>query len=73
MFGPLLDALSVDRAGPGRPRNRPDMLHGDKAYSSRVTRSTLRRRGIKCVIPEPCEQQKYRQNVVHAAVGRQGE
>lgn len=62
MFGPLLDALSVGRAGPGRPRNRPDMLRGDKAYSSRAIRSTLRRRGIKCVIPEPSDQQKHRRN-----------
>lgn len=62
MLGPLLDALSVDRPGPGRPRTRPDMLRGDKAYSSRATRSTLRRRGIKCVIPEPRDQQKQRRN-----------
>lgn len=56
MLGPLLEGLSVARPGPGRPRTRPDMLRGDKAYSSRATRQTLRRRGIKAVIPEPRDQ-----------------
>ena len=36
------------------------MLRGDKAYSSRATRQTLRRRGIKAVIPEPRDQQHRR-------------
>lgn len=62
MLGPLLDGLSVARPGPGRPRTRPDMLRGDKAYSSRATRKTLRRRGIKTVIPEPRNQQQHRRN-----------
>lgn len=38
------------------------MLRGDKAYSSRATRQALRRRGIKCVIPEPRDQQQHRRN-----------
>ena len=62
MLAPLLDALSVARKGLGRPRTRPDMLRGDKAYSSRATRQTLRRRGIKAVIPEPSDQQQHRRN-----------
>lgn len=62
MLAPLLDALSVARKGPGRPRTRPDMLRGDKAYFSRATRQTLRRRGIKAVIPEPSDQQQHRRN-----------
>src|SRR5699024_10473018 len=33
-----------------------------KAYSSRATRKTLRRRGIKTVIPEPRNQQQHRRN-----------
>ncbi len=33
MFGVLLDRLRVARAGPGRPRTRPDSVVGDKAYS----------------------------------------
>ncbi|WP_156515278.1 IS5 family transposase [Dietzia timorensis] len=62
MLAPLLDGLSVARDGPGRPRTRPDMLRGDKAYSSRATRRTLRNRGIKAVIPEPRDQQQHRRN-----------
>src|SRR5699024_1962887 len=62
MLGPLLDGLSVARPGPGRPRTRPYMLRGDKACSSRATRKTLRRRGIKTVIPEPRNQQQHRRN-----------
>ncbi len=38
------------------------MLRGDKAYSSRATRQTLRRRGIKAVIPEPRDHQQHRRN-----------
>ena len=62
MLAPLLDGLSVARKGAGRPRTRPDMLRGDKAYSSRATRQNLRRRGIKAVIPEPRDQQQHRRN-----------
>lgn len=38
------------------------MLRGDKIYSSRPTHKTLRRRGIKVVIPEPRDQQQHRRN-----------
>ncbi|WP_254711664.1 hypothetical protein [Streptomyces sp. TRM64462] len=33
------------RAGPGRPRVRPDRVRADKAYGSRKNRAYLRRRG----------------------------
>lgn len=56
MFAHLLDALSVPRIGPGRPRTRPDRALGDKAYSSKANRALLRRRGIQAVIPEPDDQ-----------------
>lgn len=56
----LLAALRVHRAGPGRPRTRPDALLGDKAYSSRANRTELRRRAITTVIPEPADQQRHR-------------
>src|SRR5687768_17723441 len=51
----LLDQLRVARHGPGRPRTRPVLVRGDKAYSSRGNRRLLRRRGIKAVIPEPAD------------------
>jgi transposase len=60
MFAPLLEALSVPRAGPGRPRTRPQQVLGDKAYSSKANRQLLRRRQISAVIPEPDDQVGHR-------------
>ena len=60
MFALLLESLSVPRAGPGRPRSRPDRVLGDKAYSSRANRQLLRRRRISAVIPEPDDQIGHR-------------
>lgn len=60
MLKPLLSQLAVSRLGPGRPRTRPVALLGDKAYSSRGTRSMLRARGIKAVIPQPSDQIAHR-------------
>lgn len=62
MLAPLLDDLSVAREGSGRPRTRPDLLRGDKAYSSRATRRTMRPRGIKTVLTEPRDQQEHRRD-----------
>jgi transposase len=67
MFAHLLQALSVPRLGPGRPRTRPDRALGDKAYSSRANRALLRRRHIRAVIPEPDDQIGHRRRR-----GRQG-
>jgi transposase len=50
----------VARKGPGRPRTTPELLRGDKAYSSRGHRAMLRARGIKTVIPEPADQAGHR-------------
>lgn len=47
----LLNRGQVKRAGPGRPRLRPKRLVGDKGYSSRWFRQTLRQRGIRITIP----------------------
>jgi transposase len=46
---PLVDAIPPiigPRGKPGRPRNRPGKLHGDKAYDSSALRRALRSRGI---------------------------
>jgi len=54
---PLLEQVRVPRlGGMGRPRQRPDSLTGDKAYSSRANRQHLRDKGITTVIPEPADQ-----------------
>jgi transposase len=56
MFDPLMGQLRVPRVGPGRPRNRPEAVLGDKVYSSRAHRARLRARGICAVIPEQSKQ-----------------
>ena len=48
------------RVGAGRPRTRPDYLVADKAYSSRLHRSLLRRHGIGYTIAEPDDQKSNR-------------
>jgi transposase len=56
----LLADIWVPRTGAGRPRTRPDQVIGDKAYSSKATRTRLRERGIGAVIAEPADQQTNR-------------
>jgi transposase len=51
-FQVVLGRIRVPRLGPGRPRTRPDKVRADKAYGSRVNRAYLRKRGIRCTIPE---------------------
>ncbi|SDD84385.1 Transposase DDE domain-containing protein [Streptomyces prasinopilosus] len=51
-FQVVLGRIQVPRIGPGRPRTRPDKVRADKAYGSRANRAYLRRRGIRCTIPE---------------------
>jgi transposase len=53
---PVLDAISVNAPGPGRPRKRPDVLIADKGYAHDSTRTALRRRGIAHAIPERSDQ-----------------
>lgn len=59
---PVLQRIRVPRAGPGRPRTRPDQVLGDKAYSSRANRAYLARRGIKATIPVPADQAAHRKH-----------
>jgi transposase len=46
-----LEQGAVKRPGRGRPRLRPDRAGGDKGYTGRPIRTSLRRRGIGAVIP----------------------
>ncbi|WRZ01210.1 IS5 family transposase [Streptomyces sp. NBC_00481] len=55
-FQVVLGRIRVPRLGPGRPRTRPDKVRADKAYGSRANRSYLRKRGIRCTIPEKRDQ-----------------
>lgn len=61
-FQTVLTRISVPRLGRGRPRNRPDRVLADKAYGSRANRVYLRRRGIRCTIPEKTDQIRNRKN-----------
>ena len=44
--------------GKGRPRNKPGEVLADAAYDTEAIRIYLRRRGIKCSIPENKRNQK---------------
>lgn len=59
-FEPVLKAIRVPRARSGRPRTRPDRVRADKAYASRKNRAYLRRRGIRCTIPDKADQARNR-------------
>ena len=61
-FQAVLDRIRVPRRGRGRPRRRPRRVLADKAYGSRANRACLRRRGIRCTIPEKADQVRNRKN-----------
>ncbi|WP_202461527.1 IS5 family transposase [Streptomyces sp. SID8374] len=62
-FEPVLEKVRVPRIGPGRPRVRPDRVRADKAYASRENRAYLRRRGIRCTIPDKTDQARNRRKL----------
>ncbi|MFF4846061.1 IS5 family transposase [Streptomyces collinus] len=62
-FEPALEKVRVPRIGPGRPRVRPDRGRADKAYASRRNRAYLRRRGIRCTIPDKADQARNRKKL----------
>lgn len=57
---PVLEKIRVPRQGPGRPRNRPDSVAADKAYSNGPCRQYLRQRGVQHTIPEKSDSQAAR-------------
>lgn len=57
---PLLDGISINRPGPGRPRTRPDEVRADKAYAHPSTRNALRVKGIRFTCPERSDQIAHR-------------
>ncbi|MFE4958755.1 IS5 family transposase [Streptomyces sp. NPDC056653] len=62
-FEPVLKKIRVHRLGPGRPRTRPDRVRADKAYASRRNRTYLRRRGIRCTIPDKADHVRNRKKL----------
>ena len=61
-FQVVLGRIRVARMAAGRPRTRPDRVLADRAYGSRANRGYLRRRGIRCTIPEKTDQIRHRKN-----------
>jgi len=61
-FQAVLGRIRVPRPGRGRPRTRPARVLGDKAYGSAANRAYLRRRGIRCTIPQKADQVRHRKN-----------
>ncbi|MFJ6438628.1 hypothetical protein [Streptomyces sp. NPDC091416] len=62
-FEPVLEKVRVPRIGAGRPRARPDRVRADKAYASRRNGAYLRRRAIRCTIPDKADQARNRQKL----------
>ncbi len=59
-FEVVLGRIRVPRLGSGRPCARPRRVHADKAYAFRKNCAYLRRRGIRCTIPERADQARNR-------------
>lgn len=59
-FEAVLGRIRVPRLGSRRPRTRPRRVRADKAYASRKNRAYLRRRGIRCTIPDKADQARNR-------------
>jgi transposase len=51
LLEPALATIAVPRAGPGRPRQKPERLIADKAYDSDPLRTRLKRRGMELIVP----------------------
>lgn len=47
---PLVDAIPSVSGKVGRPRNKPEIVQGDRAYDSQPERNELHKRGIKPVL-----------------------
>jgi transposase len=48
----------VKRAGPGRPKRRPQRLVADKGYTGQPNRRLLRQRGICLTIPRRANERR---------------
>lgn len=58
LLEPTLATIAVPRAGPGRPRQKPERVIADKAYDSDPLRARLKRRGIELIVPHRRNRQK---------------
>lgn len=51
LLEPTLATIAVPRAGPGRPRQKPERIIADKAYDSDPLRMRLAKRQIDLIVP----------------------
>lgn len=58
MFDALMSGGRVKCAGQGQPKQHPQRVGGDKAYSPQAIRTALWRRKIGMVIPHPRNQRR---------------
>lgn len=58
VFERVMEGGAVHRLGPGRPKQRPHRVSGDKAYSNRAIRAYLRRHGIRVTIPRKADEHR---------------
>ncbi|WP_422674090.1 IS5 family transposase [Bailinhaonella thermotolerans] len=65
----VVQAITVARPGPGRPRTRPGHLIADKGYSTHIIRAYLRSRRIPHTIPERGDQLAARARRGHRRCG----
>jgi transposase len=56
LLEPTLATIAVPRAGPGRPRRKPERVIADKAYDSDPLRVRLAQRGIELTLAPTAEQ-----------------
>lgn len=57
-FERVMAGGAVRRAGPGRPRQRPRRVAGDKGYSAAAIRAYLRQHGIRVTIPRKANERR---------------
>ncbi|MEV5975096.1 transposase [Streptomyces sp. NPDC051921] len=69
-FESVLKKVRIARSGAGRPRTRPNRVRADKAYASRKNRAYLRRRGIRCTIPDKADQAATARSSARVEAGR---
>ena len=51
LLEPTLATIAVPRAGPGRPRQKPERVIADRGYDSDPLRARLARRQIELIVP----------------------
>jgi transposase len=58
VFERVMAGGAIRRSGPGRPKQKPHRVAGDKGYDSAAIRSYLRRRGIRVTIPRKANEHR---------------